>query len=88
VCGIIEFERESMSDDESSRFCSGCRIRAPEVESAHALLGEGWRPRRVDEDGAVTVEWWCPPCWAELKKTTGGVFTPHMPFAPLGKKPE
>src|ERR1700722_2227285 len=36
-------ERVGVSGEPSPRFCKGCRLRAPEVQSAYVLLHEGWR---------------------------------------------
>ena len=52
--------------------CADCKKRSPETELTYSLLGlAGWREqRRTDANGAVTVEWRCPTCWADYKKRT------------------
>ena len=56
------------------RICTGCQERAPEVSTDYTLISSrfGWRVRRFVEHGEYVTEWWCPACWAELKRTTDG----------------
>jgi hypothetical protein len=37
-------------------------------ESALISMKYGWRlTRRVERDGAATLEWRCPRCWVEFR---------------------
>jgi hypothetical protein len=33
----------------------------------------GWRLRRYMHHTTPVAEWWCPSCWADLKKASGDV---------------
>ena len=52
--------------------CIGCGKNAPETETNYTLISAqfGWRLTRVKKaDGTVSLEWRCPTCWREYKKT-------------------
>ena len=52
--------------------CADCKKKSPETELNYSLLGlAGWREQRTkNAEGAETVEWRCPACWAAFKKRT------------------
>jgi hypothetical protein len=52
--------------------CVGCGKNAPETDTNYTLISAqfGWRLTRVKRaDGTVVLEWRCPTCWREYKKT-------------------
>ncbi len=54
--------------------CVGCAKSAPETDTNYTLISAqfGWRLTRVKRpDGTVTLEWRCPNCWRDYKKTRG-----------------
>ena len=62
-----------MDSNASLRTCTGCGETAPQTDSDYTLIGaaHGWRLRRYDHHGDAVAEWWCPECWAGLKKASG-----------------
>jgi len=51
--------------------CIDCRAPSPDVETEYTLISSrfGWRlTRRLERDGATTLEWRCPACWARYKQ--------------------
>jgi len=55
--------------------CVGCGQLAPETETDFTLISakHGWRVTRYrSANGAAVLNWRCPGCWAEYKKSTDG----------------
>ena len=57
------------------RVCTGCGITTPSVDTDFTLISQahGWRLRRYVHHTTPVAEWWCPTCWAELKRASGDV---------------
>jgi hypothetical protein len=56
----------------SRQVCVDCGRQAPETETDYTLISArfGWRLRREKTlDGTIILEWRCPDCWAEFKKS-------------------
>ena len=65
--------------------CIGCGKKSPETETNYTLISAqfGWRLTRYkDHDGTIVIEWRCPTCWREYKKTKGADAIPPSGFAP------
>jgi hypothetical protein len=61
--------------------CVGCGKKSPETETNYTLISAqfGWRLTRYKGgDGALIVEWRCPSCWRDYKRTR---------VAPVGEPP-
>jgi hypothetical protein len=56
----------------------GCGKGAPETDTNYTLISAqfGWRLTRTKQkDGTVTLEWRCPTCWRDFKRSRVGVGT-------------
>jgi hypothetical protein len=66
--------------------CVGCGKKSPETETNYTLISAqfGWRLTRFKSpEGNLVVEWRCPTCWREYKRTR-----PVPPGSePLGRPP-
>ena len=52
--------------------CVDCFLQAPEDKDASLISAFGWRLTRSRlQDGSLSLEWRCPPCWQRLKATRG-----------------
>jgi len=54
--------------------CIGCGKKSPETETNYTLISAqfGWRLTRYrDAEGNIVIEWRCPNCWRDYKKTKG-----------------
>jgi len=54
--------------------CIGCGKKSPETETNYTLISAqfGWRLTRYrNPEGIIVIEWRCPSCWREYKKTKG-----------------
>jgi hypothetical protein len=52
-----------------------CGKSAPETETNYTLISAkfGWRLTRYKRtDGTLVLEWRCPNCWREFKRSRGG----------------
>lgn len=52
--------------------CVTCGKQAPETETNYTLISAqfGWRLTRYKRpDGTLVLEWRCPNCWREFKRT-------------------
>jgi hypothetical protein len=53
-----------------------CGKQAPETETNYTLISAqfGWRLTRYKRaDGTLVLEWRCPNCWKEFKRSRNGV---------------
>jgi hypothetical protein len=53
-----------------------CGKQAPETETNYTLISAqfGWRLTRYKRaDGTLVLEWRCPNCWREFKRSRNGV---------------
>ena len=68
-------------DESLERVCTGCGVHAPQTDTDYTLISSrfGWRVRRYVEGDEPITEWWCPACWAELKRTTDGPISSARP---------
>ena len=65
--------------------CIGCGKKSPETETNYTLISAqfGWRLTRYKAvDGAIVIEWRCPTCWKDFKKTKGGDVDGTAPAPP------
>jgi hypothetical protein len=65
--------------------CVGCGKKSPETETNYTLISAqfGWRLTRYKSpDGSLVVEWRCPTCWREYKKSRA----PSSPDAISGRE--
>lgn len=54
--------------------CIDCNKQSPETETDYTLIGAqfGWRLTRAPAtDGSLHLEWRCPTCWIEYKRSHG-----------------
>jgi DNA-directed RNA polymerase subunit RPC12/RpoP len=54
--------------------CVTCGKQAPETETNYTLISAqfGWRLTRYKRpDGTLVLEWRCPTCWREFKRSRG-----------------
>jgi DNA-directed RNA polymerase subunit RPC12/RpoP len=54
--------------------CVTCGKQAPETETNYTLISAqfGWRLTRYKRpDGTLVLEWRCPNCWREFKRSRG-----------------
>jgi hypothetical protein len=52
--------------------CVGCGKTSPETETEYTLISAqfGWRlTRSTAADGSLILQWRCPTCWAEFKRS-------------------
>jgi hypothetical protein len=59
--------------------CIGCGKRSPETETNYTLISAqfGWRLTRYRApDGSIIIEWRCPTCWRDYKKSSRGEASP------------
>jgi hypothetical protein len=64
--------------------CIGCGKKSPETETNYTLISAqfGWRLTRYkDADGTIVIEWRCPNCWRDYKKSKGADAIPPSGFA-------
>lgn len=56
-----------------ARTCTGCGVASPADVTDFTLISpaHAWRLRRYMHHNTPVAEWWCPTCWADLKKTSG-----------------
>jgi hypothetical protein len=57
------------------QICVGCGKKAPETETNYTLISAqfGWRlTRQKRDDGEIVLEWRCPNCWRDFKRTRTG----------------
>jgi hypothetical protein len=48
--------------------CVSCGANAPETNTNHTVIQQGWRlERRQADDGKHVLAWWCAACWARRK---------------------
>jgi len=55
--------------------CVTCGKQAPETETNYTLISAqfGWRLTRYKRaDGSLVLEWRCPNCWREFKRSRSG----------------
>ena len=55
--------------------CVGCGKSAPETDTNYTLISAqfGWRLSRVKlGDGSTRLEWRCPTCWRDHKRSREG----------------
>jgi hypothetical protein len=55
--------------------CVACGKQAPETETNYTLISAqfGWRLTRYKrDDGTLVLEWRCPSCWREFKRSAPG----------------
>jgi len=55
--------------------CVTCGKQAPETETNYTLISAqfGWRLTRYKRaDGSLVLEWRCPVCWREFKRSRPG----------------
>jgi hypothetical protein len=55
--------------------CVGCGKKSPETETNYTLISAqfGWRLTRFHgPDGALVVQWRCPNCWRDFKRSRTG----------------
>ena|SRR5271170_4990349 len=73
---------------EQTPTCSACGVTAPSTDTDYTLISaaHGWRLRRHVHHGMAAAEWWCPKCWADLKKASGGVVAMTVPPGPPSDK--
>jgi len=67
-----------------SQTCVTCGKQAPETETNYTLISAqfGWRLTRYKRaDGTLVLEWRCPTCWREFKRSRNGAASPS-PGAP------
>jgi DNA-directed RNA polymerase subunit RPC12/RpoP len=71
-----------------SQTCVTCGKQAPETETNYTLISAqfGWRLTRYKRaDGTLVLEWRCPNCWREFKRSrsapTGSMGTGSRPAA-------
>ncbi len=58
--------------------CVGCGKGAPETDTNYTLISAqfGWRLTRTKQtDGTITLEWRCPTCWRDHKRSKTGATT-------------
>jgi DNA-directed RNA polymerase subunit RPC12/RpoP len=58
-----------------SQTCVTCGKQAPETETNYTLISAqfGWRLTRYKRaDGTLVLEWRCPNCWKEFKRSRNG----------------
>lgn len=68
--------------------CVGCGKKSPETETNYTLISAqfGWRLTRYKSpEGALVVEWRCPTCWREYKRSRSSV--PGEPSSSRGSQP-
>jgi hypothetical protein len=59
-----------------------CGKQAPETETNYTLISAqfGWRLTRYKRaDGTLVLEWRCPTCWREFKRSRNGASTNGPP---------
>ncbi|HEY8039182.1 MAG TPA: hypothetical protein VIF15_05280 [Polyangiaceae bacterium] len=76
--------------------CVGCGKKSPETETNYTLISAqfGWRLTRYKSpEGALVVEWRCPTCWRDYKRTRASAAgdahgaAPSQPPAPGSVSP-
>jgi hypothetical protein len=73
--------------------CIDCHKQSPETETDYTLISSqfGWRlTRSKGADGGLLLEWRCPACWGEYKRSKPEVATavhPQPPPAPKVPRP-
>jgi hypothetical protein len=63
--------------------CIGCGKQSPETETNYTLISAqfGWRLARYrSADGTIVVEWRCPQCWRDYKKSKGDAVPQSIDF--------
>jgi hypothetical protein len=54
----------------ASALCGECGAKGHAEESAHSIIGLGWRLVRMGgEEGPLHVDWRCPTCWDRHRQT-------------------
>jgi hypothetical protein len=72
-----------------SETCVGCQKQSPLTETDYTLISTnfGWRlTRKVSAEGTLVLEWRCPACWSEYKRSRPEVATTPSEAAQTGRR--
>ncbi|HEX3771290.1 MAG TPA: hypothetical protein VHV30_10515 [Polyangiaceae bacterium] len=73
-----------------SQTCVTCGKQAPETETNYTLISAqfGWRLTRYKRaDGSLVLEWRCPTCWKEFKRSRPGPYAGGTGSTPGSTRP-
>jgi hypothetical protein len=69
--------------------CVGCQKQSPTAQTDYALISTkfGWRlTRKISAEGTLVLEWRCPACWFEYKRSRPEVATEPSEPARTGRR--
>jgi hypothetical protein len=72
-----------------SETCVGCQKQSPVTETDYTLISTnfGWRlTRKVSTEGTLVLEWRCPACWSEYKRSRPEAATEPSEAAGAGRR--